>query len=71
MFNLSIDRDEAELLRHVLLSQLAMLRAELAHSDTLEFKEHLRDRYEKIENLVRRVPASIGYEVEHETPPIL
>jgi hypothetical protein len=50
-----LDSDDMRLLDDILSQHLRSLLAEIAHADNRAFRDHLRDRYERVEALRRRL----------------
>ncbi len=58
MQTIEFTSEELELLRQVLERHLAVIDVELLHTDSREFKSHLKHRRETLERLLTRLPAA-------------
>ena len=53
--HLELTPEQAELLRRILENQIADLRLEIAHTDTMEFRELLKRNRDFLQDLVLRL----------------
>ena len=64
MIALSLTDDEARVLRETLTNQHHALIGEIAHTDSLEYKDMLRARETLLSNVLRRLEAESGVGVD-------
>jgi hypothetical protein len=57
MQKIEFTSEELELLHQVLEADLAAMDVELLHTDSREFKSHLKQRRDTLERLLTRLPA--------------
>jgi hypothetical protein len=60
MMRLEFSNDETTLLREVLESRLGQLTLEIAHTDSHEYRDHLRGLARMLEEILERVAATVG-----------
>ncbi|MGD2067514.1 MAG: hypothetical protein PVI57_02420 [Gemmatimonadota bacterium] len=60
MVDLKLDADEAELLRQVLRDYLSDLRMEIADTDSLDYRDRLKDRKQRLRGIAEKLEGARG-----------